>query len=49
MGKRNGIQSFSGKVRKKRPLGKPRCRWEVNIKRDLGEIECNGKFIWLRI
>jgi hypothetical protein len=22
----------------KRPLGRPRCRWEDNIKRDLGEI-----------
>ena len=26
----------------KRPLGKPRRRWEVNIKMDLQEVECEG-------
>jgi hypothetical protein len=26
----------------KRPLGKPRIRWEDNIKMDLKEIECDG-------
>jgi hypothetical protein len=26
----------------KKPLGRPRCRWEDNIKMDLREIEING-------
>ena len=25
---------------RKRPLGRPRCRWEDNIKMDLQEIGC---------
>jgi hypothetical protein len=24
----------------KRPLGRPRCRWEDNIKMDLQEVRC---------
>jgi hypothetical protein len=32
----------------KKPLGRPRCRWEDNIKMDLREIGINGmKWIWL--
>jgi hypothetical protein len=32
----------------KRPLGRPRCRWEDNIKMDLGEIGIDGaNWIWL--
>ena len=27
-----------GKPEGKRPLGRPRCRWEVNIKMDLQEV-----------
>jgi hypothetical protein len=27
-----------GKPEEKRPLGRPRCRWEDNIKMDLREI-----------
>jgi len=27
----------------KRPLGRPRCRWEVNIKMDLQEVGCGGR------
>jgi hypothetical protein len=27
-----------GDLRLKRPLGKPRCRWEYNIKTDLEEV-----------
>jgi hypothetical protein len=27
----------------KRLLGRPRCRWEDNIKRDLINIECEGE------
>jgi hypothetical protein len=26
----------------KRPLGRPRCRWDDNIKMDLQEVECVG-------
>jgi len=26
----------------KRPLGRPRLRWEDNIKMDLREVECGG-------
>jgi hypothetical protein len=26
----------------KRPLGRPRNRWEDNIKMDLQEVECRG-------
>jgi hypothetical protein len=26
----------------KRPLGRPKCRWEDNIKADLQEVGCRG-------
>jgi len=26
----------------KRPLGRPRCRWEDNTKMDLQEVGCGG-------
>ena len=32
------IQSFNGKPEGKRPLGRPRRRWEDNIKMDLREV-----------
>jgi len=31
-----------GKTEGKKPLGRPRRRWEVNIKMDLQEIRCGG-------
>ena len=31
-----------GKSEGKRPLGKPRNRWEDNIKMDLQEVGCGG-------
>jgi len=31
-----------GKPKGKRPLGRPRSRWEDNIKMDLQEMECGG-------
>jgi hypothetical protein len=31
-----------GRPEGKRPLGRPRCRWEDNIKMDLGEIGIDG-------
>ena len=30
------------KPKGKRPLGRPRRRWEENIKMDLQEVECGG-------
>jgi hypothetical protein len=41
-----------GRPEGRRPLGRPRRRWEDNIKMDLGEIGFGGDvdgFIWLRI
>jgi hypothetical protein len=31
-----------GKPEEKRPLGRPRRRWEDNIKMDLQEVRCGG-------
>ena len=31
-----------GKAEGKRPLGRPRSRWEDNIKMDLQEVFCGG-------
>ena len=31
-----------GKPERKRPLGRPRHRWEDNIKMDLKEVGCGG-------
>jgi hypothetical protein len=31
-----------GKPEGKGPLGRPRCRWEDNIKIDLQEVGCEG-------
>jgi hypothetical protein len=33
---------FVGKSERKRPLGRPKRRWEDNIKMDLYELECGG-------
>jgi len=39
MGKRRGVYSvLVGKPEEKRPLGRPRRRWEANIKMDLQEV-----------
>jgi hypothetical protein len=37
-----------GRPEGKRPLGRPRCRWEDNIKMDLGEIVIDGAN-WTRL
>ena len=34
---------LTGALTKKRPLGKPRCRWEDNIRMDLKEIGINKR------
>jgi len=36
------IQGFSGKPEGKRTLGRPRRRWEDNIKMCLQEVGCGG-------
>jgi len=43
MGKRRGIyRVLVGKPAGKRPLGRPRHRWEDNVKRGLQEVGCGG-------
>jgi hypothetical protein len=42
-GERRGVyRVLVGKPEGKRPLGRPRCRWEDNIKMDLQEVGCEG-------
>jgi hypothetical protein len=36
--KRNAYRLLVGKPDRKRPLGRPRCRWVDNIRMDLGEL-----------
>jgi hypothetical protein len=43
----NAYSILVGKHEGKRPLGRPRCRWE-DIKVDLREIRCEG-VDWLRM
>jgi len=41
MGERRAVyRILVGKPEGKRPLGRPRHRWEVNIKMDLQEVGC---------
>jgi len=43
MGERRGVyRVLVGKAEGKRPLGRPRLRWEDNIKMDLQEVGCGG-------
>jgi hypothetical protein len=42
------IQGFGGKPEGKRPLRRPRRRWEYNIKMDLQEVEC-GVTDWIEL
>jgi hypothetical protein len=43
MGERGGVyRCLVGKPEGKRPLEKPRRRWEDNIKMDLQEVGCGG-------
>jgi len=43
VGESRGVyRIFWGKPEGKRPLGRPRCRWEDNIKMDLQEVGCGG-------
>ena len=38
---RNAYRVLVGKPEGKRPLGRPRRRWENNIKMDLREVSCD--------
>jgi len=43
MGERRGVcRVFVGRREGKRPLGRPRRRWEDNIKKGLQEMGCGG-------
>jgi hypothetical protein len=43
MGEGRGVYGvLVGRTKGKRPLGRPRCRWEDNIKMDLREIGIGG-------
>jgi hypothetical protein len=43
MGRREACIGFSwGKPEEKRPMVRPRRRWEDNIRMDLQEVECGG-------
>jgi len=52
MGERRGVyRVLVGKPEGKRPLGRPRRRWEDNIKMGLPEVGCEAwtGSIWFRI
>jgi len=43
MGERRGVNRvLVGKLEEKRQLGRPRHRWEDNIKMDIQELGCGG-------
>jgi hypothetical protein len=52
MGERRGVyRVLVGKPERKRPLSRPRHRWEDNIKMDPQEVGCGWGWtglIWLR-
>ena len=52
MGQGRGVyRVLVGKPEGKRSLGRPRRRWEGNIKMDLQEVGCGGMdwSMWLRL
>jgi len=43
MEERRGVyRVLVGKSEEKKPIGRPRLRWEDNIKKDLKEMGCGG-------
>jgi hypothetical protein len=52
MGEGRGVyRDLVGKPEGMRPMGRPRCRREDNIKMDLQDVGCGGRtgLSWLRI
>jgi hypothetical protein len=47
-GDRDVYRVLVGKAEGKRPLGRPRCRWEDNIKMDLQEVG-KGRGDWMEL
>jgi hypothetical protein len=45
---RSVYRVLAGKPKGKRPLGRPRCKWEDNIKTDLREIGID-RANWIRL
>jgi hypothetical protein len=41
-GEERGLQGLVRKPERKRPLGRPRRRWEDDIKLDIQEVACGG-------
>jgi len=49
LGERRGVYKvLVGKPEGKRPLGRPKRRWEDNIKKDLKEVGC-GSMGWIEL
>jgi hypothetical protein len=49
MGERRGVhRALVGKPEGRRPLGKPRRKWEDNIKEGLQEVGCGGMY-WIEL
>jgi hypothetical protein len=48
MGEERGVRRVLGKPKGKRPLGRPRRRWEDNIMIDLQEVE-GGRGDWMEL
>jgi len=46
--RRSVYRVLVGKPEGKRPLGRPRLRWEDNIKKDLQEVGC-GAMGWIEL
>ena len=42
MGEESYIHFWGGKTERKRELGRPKRRWEYNIKMNLHEVVCEG-------
>ena len=42
-GEESLMQDLVGKSEGKKPLGRPKCRWEDNINMDLQEVGCEVK------
>jgi hypothetical protein len=40
--RRENVKVLVGNPEGKRPLGRPRCRWEDGIRMDIGEIDWGG-------